>query len=73
MKVKQHNSNQYVSSGVYRMRHNVCPLQYIGHTGRSFRTWFNEQQRYIYICRTHNRHGAYLQEYAGHRGNNTSS
>jgi hypothetical protein len=47
VQVKQHNNNQYDNSGIYGLKCKDCPLQYIGQTGRSFKTQFNEHIRAV--------------------------
>lgn len=47
MQVKQHSSNQYDSSGAYRLKCIDCALQYTSQTERSFKTWFNKHIRTI--------------------------
>jgi hypothetical protein len=48
--------DKYNRSGTYRMKYLDCPLKYVGQTGRTFNTRYNE---HIHDIRSNNRNTGY--------------
>jgi hypothetical protein len=47
VKIKDRTTDIYSLSRVYQMKCKDCPLRYVGQTGHTFRTRYNEHNREI--------------------------
>jgi hypothetical protein len=65
---KNHDSDKYNCSGIYKIKFNSCQLNYIGQTGRNFRTRYKEHIQAIHTNKTTSRYAQHILD-TGHAYN----
>jgi hypothetical protein len=60
---QQGRDDKYDSNGVYQLKCTDCDKKYVGQTGRSFKTRFNEHRRDFDACGTKSLYAKHLLEH----------